>query len=214
MAELKFDIGAIVDITLAVSEKVRAKYDLELELVNDELAEANAEIERLQAKVEAMELLGDFEAIQADIDKLTEQKDRQAKTIQELMEKLEAADMRADNAILESVDAGAVAKQKEEIRRLETLNAQLSEKLRSAQDWIQRQNSKIAKLETQPPAEPEWIRPTDDEPQDGVDVLVTTVRGSIVIARLTSGGWKNKVTGAILTDPRAWMALPEAYEEA
>lgn len=185
------NIKNIVEIVLEVSKQVQAKYDLELELVNDELAEANAEI-----------------------DKLTEQKDRQAKTIQELMEKLDAADKRADNAILESVDAGAVAKQKEEIRRLETLNAQLSEKLRSAQDWIQRQNSKIAKLETQPPAEPEWIRPTDDEPQDGVDVLVTTVRGSIVIARLTSGGWKNKVTGAILTDPRAWMALPEAYEEA
>lgn len=183
MAELKFDIGAIVDITLAVSEKVRAKYDLELELVSDELAEVKG------------------------------QRDRQAKTIQELMEKLEAAEKRAGNAILESADAGDRQKQKEEIRRLETLNAQLSEKLMSAKDWIQRQNSKIAQLETQPPAEPEWIRPTDDEPQDGVDVLVTTVRGSIAIARLTSDGWKNKVTGAILTDPRAWMALPEAYEE-
>lgn len=188
------NIKNIVEIVLEVSKQVQAKYDLELELVNDELAEANAEIERLQAKAEAMELLGDFEAIQADIDKLTEQKNRQAKTIQELMEKI---------STLEDYE-----------RDLVKSNEALNDKLRSAQDWIQRQNSKIAKLETQPPAEPEWIRPTDDEPQDGVDVLVTTVRGSIVIARLTSGGWKNKVTGAILTDPRAWMALPEAYEEA
>lgn len=178
------NISTFIEIAFQVEERLRPKYDLELKLVKDELAEVK------------------------------EQKDRQANTIQELLEKLEAADKRADNAILESVDAGAVSKQKEEIRRLEEMNAQLSEKLRSAQDWIQRQNSKIAKLETQPPAESEWIRPTDDEPQDGVDVLVTTVRGSIVIARLTSGGWKNKVTGAILTDPRAWMALPEPYEEA
>lgn len=185
------NIKYIVEIVLEVSKQVQAKRDLELKLANDELAEANAEI-----------------------DELREQKDRQAKTIQELMEKLENTDGLADDYYqsLESLNEKMNA-QEDYIQQIEKSNNALSEKLNRAQDWIQRQNSKIAKLETQPPAEPEWIKPTDDEPQDGVDVLVTTVRGSIVIARLTSGGWKNKVTGAILTDPRAWMALPEPFEE-
>ena len=213
MAELQFDIGAIVDITLAVSEKVRAKYDLELELVNDELAEANAEIERLQAKVEAMELLGDFEAIQADIDKLTEQKDRQAKTIQELMEKLEAADKRADNAILESVDAGAVAKQKEEIRRLEEMNEklkaenkELTKKLKEAE---QRGDAVVRRSEN-------WIRPSEKEPPTETWVIVTTQTGAVIDARYVMG--KNgmelqRSNYQPIKQPLAWMSKPEPVEK-
>lgn len=207
------NIKNIVEIVLEVSKQVQAKYDLELELVNDELAEANAEIERLQAKVEAMELLGDFEAIQADIDKLTEQKDRQAKTIQELMEKLEAAEKRAGNAILESVDAGDRQKQKEEIRRLEEMNEklkaenrELTKKLKEAE---QRGDAVVRRSEN-------WIRPSEKEPPTETWVIVTTQTGAVIDARYVMGKngmeWQRSNYQPI-REPLAWMSKPEPVEK-
>lgn len=183
MAELKFDIGAIVDITLAVSEKVRAKYDLELELVNDELTEVQG------------------------------QRDRQAKTIQELMEKLDAADKRADNAILESVDAGAVAKQKEEIRRLEEMNEklkadnkELTKKLKEAE---QRGDAVVRRSEN-------WIRPSEKEPPTETWVIVTTQTGAVIDARYVMGKngmeWQRSNYQPI-REPLAWMSKPEPVEK-
>lgn len=207
------NIKNIVEIVLEVSKQVQAKYDLELELVNDELAEANAEIERLQAKVEAMELLGDFEAIQADIDKLTEQKDRQAKTIQELMEKLEAAEKRAGNAILESADAGDRQKQKEEIRRLEEMNEklkaenrELTKKLKEAE---QRGDAVVRRSEN-------WIRPSEKEPPTETWVIVTTQTGAVIDARYVMGKngmeWQRSNYQPI-REPLAWMSKPEPVEK-
>lgn len=183
MAELKFDIGAIVDITLAVSEKVRAKYDLELELVNDELAEVK------------------------------EQKDRQANTIHELIEKLRAAEQRAGNAILESVDAGDRQKQKEEIRRLEEMNEklraenrELTKKLKEAE---QCGDAVVRRSEN-------WIRPSEKEPPTETWVIVTTQTGAVIDARYVMGKngmeWQRSNYQPI-KEPLAWMSKPEPVEK-
>ena len=160
-----------------------------------------------------MELLGDFEAIQADLDKLTEQKDRQAKTIQELMEKLEAAEQRAGNAILESADAGDRQKQKEEIRRLEEMNEklkaenkELTKKLKEAE---QRGDAVVRRSEN-------WIRPSEKEPPTETWVIVTTQTGAVIDARYVMGKngmeWQRSNYQPI-KEPLAWMSKPEPVEK-
>ena len=184
MAELKFDIGAIVDITLAVSEKVRAKYDLELELVNDELTEVQG------------------------------QRDRQAKTIQELMEKLDNTDGLADDYYqsLESLNEKMNA-QEDEIRRLEEMNEklkaenkELTKKLKEAE---QRGDAVVRRSEN-------WIRPSEKEPPTETWVIVTTQTGAVIDARYVMGKngmeWQRSNYQPI-REPLAWMSKPEPVEK-
>ena len=183
MAELKFDIGAIVDITLAVLEKIRAEFDHELELVNDELAEVKG------------------------------QRDRQANTIHELIEKLRAAEQRAGNAILESVDAGAVAKQKEEIRRLEEMNEklkaenkELTKKLKEAEQRgdavVRRSENWIRPSEKEPPTET-WVIVTT---QTGAVIDARYVMGK-------NGMEWQRSNYQPIKEPLAWMSKPEPVEK-
>lgn len=184
------NISTFIEIAFQVEERLRPKYDMELELVNDELAEANAEI-----------------------DELREQKDRQAKTIQELMEKLEAADKRADNAILKSVDAGAVAKQKDEIRRLEEMNEKLKaenkELTKKLMEAEQRGDAVVRRSEN-------WIRPSEKEPPTETWVIVTTQTGAVIDARYVMGKngmeWQRSNYQPI-REPLAWMSKPEPVEK-
>lgn len=184
MAELKFDIGAIVDITLAVSEKVRAKDDMELELVNDELAEANAEIERLQAQIE--ELAG--------------QKDRQSKRIMEL----------TDTRDRQVVQIDGLKKELEEWRvgMPPRTDEELQKKLDKAMDHIRRQGEEIDKLRAGA-ADPRWIPMSEKRPCGGATVIVCTKRGVVDVATETMDGWKRS-TGK-MAEPVAWMPLPVKF---
>lgn len=129
------------------------------------------------------------------------------------MEKLEAADKRADNAILESVDAGAIAKQKEEIRRLEEMNEklkaenkELTKKLKEAE---QRGDDVVRRSEN-------WIRPSEKEPPTETWVIVTTQTGAVIDARYVMGKngmeWQRSNYQPI-REPLAWMSKPEPVEK-
>lgn len=185
------NIKNIVEIVLEVSKQVQAKADLELELVSDELTEANKEIEELRG-----------------------QKERQANTIQELMEKLDNTDGLADDYYqsLESLNEKMNA-QEEEIRRLEEMNEklkaenkELTKKLKEAE---QRGDAVVRRSEN-------WIRPSEKEPPTETWVIVTTQTGAVIDARYVMGKngmeWQRSNYQPI-REPLAWMSKPEPVEK-
>lgn len=205
------NISTFVEITMQVEDRLRAKYDREAERLTEELDEVKEERDALTGECY------DYEKrtcdLEAQIEELAGQRDRQAKTIQELIEKLEATDKRADNAILESVDAGAVAKQKEEIRRLEEMNEklkaenkELTKKLKEAE---QRGDAVVRRSEN-------WIRPSEKEPPTETWVIVTTQTGAVIDARYVMGKngmeWQRSNYQPI-REPLAWMSKPEPVEK-
>lgn len=188
------NISTFVEITMQVESRLRSKYEQKEEQLTDEL-------EAMRDERDAM--IGecyDYEKrthdLEAQIEELTGQKERQAAKITEL------ADVRERQAKQICVLEGEV---KDDGKRLVE---ELQQKLDKAMDHIRRQGEEIDKLRAGA-ADPRWIPLSSRYPDMGENVLACTKRGTIYIAQETGEGWKNS-TGKMAA-PVAWMPLPAKY---
>lgn len=201
MAEAKLNIDALVDITLAVERRVRATYEREKEQLTDELDEVRDERDALTG--ECYEYEKRTHDLEAQIEELAGQKDRQAEKITELVDVRNRQAKRIKDLEKELGEwrVGIPPHTDEELQK----------KLDKAMDHIRRQGEEIDKLRAGA-ADPRWIPLTSRYPDMGENVLACTKRGTIYIAQETGEGWKNS-TGK-MAEPVAWMPLPVKYEEA
>ncbi len=178
------NISTFVEITMQVEERLRSKYEQEAEPLTDELEAART---RACQQDEAICVLNE------QVKDLTDQKDRQAATIKELLE------VRARQAKeLEEWRVGMPPHTDEELQK----------KLDKAMDHIRRQGEEIDKLRAGA-ADPRWIPMSEKRPRGGATVIVCTKRGVVDVATETVDGWKRS-TGK-MAEPVAWMPLPVKF---
>ena len=181
------NISTFVEITMQVESRMRSKFEEKEERLTEDLEEAKAAYIDLDKQV--------FE-LEEQIKELTEQKDRQAETIGELLE------VRARQAKeLDEWRVGIPPHTEDELQK----------KLDKAMDHIRRQGEEIDNLRAGA-ADPRWVPLRNRRPDMNENVLACTRRGTIYIAQETDEGWKN--TTGKMSEPVAWMPLPAKYEEA
>lgn len=190
MAELKMNIETIVDITLAVERKTRAKYEQEVEQLTEDLegmtkacSDLDKQVFELQEQVKGLEEQKERQA--AKIIGLTDERDRQKKQIADLGQELKVR-----------VDVQPAT------------GEELQQKLDKAMDHIRRQGEEIDKLRAGA-ADPRWVPLRSRRPDMNENVLACSKRGTIYIAQETDEGWKN--TTGKMAEPVAWMPLPAKY---
>lgn len=192
------NISTFVEITMQVEERLRAKYDREAEQLTVELDKVKEERDAMTGECY------DYEKrtcdLEAQIEELTGQKERQAATVRELIETRDRQKTLIDD----------LEKELEEWRQgiIPHTDEELQQKLDKAMDHIRRQGEEIDKLRAGA-ADPRWIPLTSRYPDMGENVLACTKRGTIYIAQETGEGWKNS-TGKMAA-PVAWMPLPARY---
>ena len=194
------NISTFVEITMQVETRLRSKYELEKEKLTkdfDGMKKACIDLDR-----------ENFE-LNEQIKDLTDQKDRQAETIGELLEvrARQAAQIKDLEKEADSLGRELESKQ----GPFPATDEELQQKLDKAMDHIRRQGEEIDKLRAGA-ADPRWIPLRNRRPDMGENVLACTKRGTIYIAQETGEGWKNS-TGKMAA-PVAWMPLPAKYEEA
>lgn len=212
------NISTFVEITMQVEERLRGKYDFEVERINKELAIAVEDRDKIAAHARGLinkndELEEQVKDLEAQIEELAGQKERQAATVRELME---ARDRQAETIEELTDEKVRQAKQIADIRReikakqgpYPATDEELQKKLDKAMDHIRRQGEEIDKLRAGA-ADPRWVPLRDRRPDMGENVLACTKRGTIYIAQETDEGWKN--TTGKMAEPVAWMPLPARY---
>lgn len=192
------NISTFVEITMQVEERLRTKYDKEAEQLTGELDAVGDERDALIG--ECYDYEKRTHDLEAQIEDLTGQKERQAATIRELIETRDRQKTLIDD----------LEKELEEWRvgMPPHTDDELQQKLDKAMDHIRRQGEEIDKLRAGA-ADPRWVPLRNRRPDMNENVLACTKRGTIYIAQETDEGWKNS-TGK-MAEPVAWMPLPERY---
>lgn len=208
------NISTFVEITMQVEERLRGKYDFEVERINKELAIAVEDRDKIAAHARGLinkndELEEQVKDLEAQIEELAGQKERQAQTVRELMEVRDRQKTLIDDLEKEADSLGRELEAKQ--GPYPATDEELQKKLDKAMDHIRRQGEEIDKLRAGA-ADPRWIPLTSRYPDMGENVLACTKRGTIYIAQETDEGWKN--TTGKMAEPVAWMPLPAKYEEA
>lgn len=198
------NISTFVEITMQVDERLRGKYDFEVEQVNKELAIAVEDRDKIAAHTRDLinendELEEQVKDLEAQIEELAGQKERQAAKITELTDE-------RDRQKKQIAELGKELKVRVEMPP--ATDEELQKKLDKAMDHIRRQGEEIDKLRAGA-ADPRWIPLKEKQPDWGVNVLTYSKRGTIYIAQTDGTGWKGQ-TGMIST-PVAWMPMPKAY---
>ena len=201
------NISTFVEITMQVEERLRGKYDLEVEQVNKELAIAVEDRDKIAAHTRGLinkndELEEQIKDLEAQIEELAGQKERQAAKITELTDE-------RDRQKKQIAELGKELKVRVDVQP--ATDEELQQKLDKAMDHIRRQGEEIDKLRAGA-ADPRWVPLRNRRPDMNENVLACTKRGTIYIAHETDEGWKN--TTGKMTEPVAWMPLPAKYEEA
>lgn len=205
------NISTFVEITMQVEERLRGKYDFEVEQVNKELAIAVEDRDKIAAHTRDLinendELEEQVKGLEAQIEELTGQKERQAQTITELTNVRDRQKKRIDDLEKEADSLGRELEAKQ--GPFPATDEELRQKLDKAMDHIRRQGEEIDKMRAGA-ADPRWIPLKEKQPEWGVNVLTYSKRGTIYIAQTDGTGWKGQ-TGMIST-PVAWMPMPKAY---
>lgn len=192
------NISTFVEITMQVEERLRGKYEQKEEQLTDELEAMRDERDALIG--ECYDYEKRTHDLEAQIEELAGQKDRQSKRIMELTDTRDRQVVQIDGLKKELEDwmVGIPPHTDEE----------LQQKLDKAMDHIRRQGEEIDKLRAGA-ADPRWIPLTSRYPDMGENVLACTKRGTIYIAQETGEGWKNS-TGKMAA-PVAWMPLPAKF---
>lgn len=199
------NISTFVEITMQVEERLRGKYDFEVEKINKELAIAVEDRDKIAAHTRDLinendELEEQVKDLEAQIEELAGQKERQAQTVRELIETRDR----------QTVQIDSLKKELEEWRvgMPPHTDEELQKKLNKAMDHIRRQGEEIDKLRAGA-ADPRWIPMSEKRPCGGATVIVCTKRGVVDVATETVDGWKRS-TGK-MAEPVAWMPLPVRY---
>lgn len=199
------NISTFVEITMQVEERLRGKYDCEVERVNKELAIAVEDRDKVAAHTRGLinkndELEVQIKDLEGQVKDLAGQKERQAQTVRELMETRDWQKTRIDGLEKELKEwrVGIPPHTDEDLQK----------KLDKAMDHIRRQGEEIDKLRAGA-ADPRWVPLRNSRPDMNENVLVCTKRGTIYIAQETDEGWKN--TTGKMSEPVAWMPLPAKY---
>ena len=191
------NISTFVEITMQVEERLRGKYDFEVEQLTEELDMVRDERDALTSECyEYEKRTGNLEA---QVEDLTGQKERQAAKITELTDVRDRQKKRIN-------DLEKEVKARQEMQS--ATDDELQKKLDKAMDHIRRQGEEIDKLRAGA-ADPRWVPLKEKQPEWGVDVLTCSKRGTVYIAHTDGTGWKGQ-TGMIST-PVAWMPMPKAY---
>lgn len=198
------NISTFVEITMQVEERLRGKYDREVEQVNKELAIAVEDRDKIATltrdlRNENDELEEQVKDLEVQVEDLTGQKERQAAKITELTDE-------RDRQKKQIADLGKELKVRVDVQP--ATDEELQQKLDKAMDHIRRQGEEIDKLRAGA-ADPRWVPLTSRRPDMNENVLACTKRGTIYIAQETDEGWKNS-TGK-MAEPVAWMPLPVRY---
>ena len=198
------NISTFVEITMQVEERLRGKYDFEVEQINKELAIAVEDRDKIAAHTRGLinkndELEGQIKDLEAQIEELTGQKDRQAAKITELTDVRDRQKKRINDLEIE-------VKARQEMQP--ATDEELQKKLDKAMDHIRRQGEEIDKLRAGA-ADPRWVPLRNRRPDMSENVLACTKRGTIYIAQETDEGWKHS-TGK-MAEPVAWMPLPAKF---
>lgn len=205
------NISTFVEITMQVEERLRGKYDFEVERLTEELDMVRDERDALTSECyEYEKRTGNLEA---QVEDLTGQKDRQAAKITELKEQLTAQlDIRdRQKTLIDDLEKEADSLSRElEAKQgpYPATDEELQKKLDKAMDHIRRQGEEIDKMRAGA-ADPRWIPLRNRRPDMNENVLACTKRGTIYIAQETDEGWKNS-TGK-MAEPVAWMPLPAKF---
>lgn len=198
------NISTFVEITMQVEERLRGKYDFEVEQINKELAIAVEDRDKIAAHTRDLinengELEEQVKDLEAQIEELAGQKERQAEKITELVD-------------VRNRQAKRIKDLEKEFRvKLEIPpvgDEELQKKLDKAMDHIRRQGEEIDKLRAGA-ADPRWIPMSEKRPCGGETVIVCTKRGVVDVATETVDGWKRS-TGK-MAEPVAWMPLPVKF---
>lgn len=192
------NISTFVEITMQVEERLRGKYDFEVEQINKELAIAVEDRDRIAALTR--DLRNKNDELEGRIKNLEGQKERQAAKITELTDERKhqeelICDLMKEIAVKEVTPSD--------------LEADLRQKLDKAMDHIRRQGEEIDKLRAGA-ADPRWVPLRNRRPDMNENVLACTKRGTIYIAQETDEGWKS--SAGKMAEPVAWMPLPKTYK--
>lgn len=192
------NISTFVEITMQVEERLRTKYEQEAERLTGELDAARDERDALIG--ECYDYEKRTHDLEAQIEELAGQKERQAAKITELTDVRDRQKKRIDDLEkeLEEWRVGIPPHTDEELQK----------KLDKAMDHIRRQGEEIDKLRAGA-ADPRWIPMSEKRPCGGATVIVCTKRGVVDVATETVDGWKRS-TGK-MAEPVAWMPLPVRY---
>lgn len=215
------NISTFVEITMQVEERLRGKYDFEVEKINKELAIAVEDRDKIAAHTRCLinkndELEEQVKDLEAQIEDLAGQKERQAQTVRKLMEErdrqAETIEKLTDEKVRQAKQIAELGKElKVRVEMPQATDEELQQKLDKAMDHIRRQGEEIDKLRAGA-ADPRWVPLRNRRPDMNENVLACTRRGTIYIAQETDEGWKNGF--GKMTEPVAWMPLPAKYEEA
>lgn len=198
------NISTFVEITMQVEERLRGKYDREVEQVNKELAIAVEDRDKIAAltrdlRNENDELEEQVKDLEVQVEDLTGQKERQAAKITELTDE-------RDRQKKQIADLGKELKVRVDVQP--ATDEELQKKLDKAMDHIRRQGEEIDKLRAGA-ADPRWVPLRNRRPDMNENVLACTKRGAIYIAQETDEGWKS--SSGKMAEPVAWMPLPARY---
>lgn len=205
------NISTFVEITMQVEERLRGKYDFEVERINKELAIAVEDRDKIAAHTRGLinkndELEWQIKDLEGQIEELAGQKERQAATVRELMEVRDRQKTLIDDLEKEADSLGRELEAKQ--GPYPATDDELQKKLDKAMDHIRRQGEEIDKLRAGA-ADPRWIPMSEKRPCGGATVIVCTKRGVVDVATETVDGWKRS-TGK-MAEPVAWMPLPVRY---
>ena len=192
------NISTFVEITMQVESRLRSKYEQKEEQLTDELEAMRDERDALIG--ECYDYEKRTHDLEAQIEELAGQKERQAAKITELTDVRDRQKKRIDDLEkeLEEWRVGIPPHTDEELQK----------KLDKAMDHIRRQGEEIDKLRAGA-ADPRWIPMSEKRPCGGATVIVCTKRGVVDVATETVDGWKRS-TGK-MAEPVAWMPLPVRY---
>ena len=221
-------LKALVDITLAVEQKVRAiieqeireKHEKDVKRLARHLADAREKFYEREEEIEALteqakKLAKENHEIrergceyERQVEDLTGQKERQAAKITELTDVRDRQKKLIDD--LEK-HADSLERELEAARQGRTPfgEEELQKKLDKAMAYIDKLSNELTEIKTGA-ADPRWIPLSEKHPQYGASVIACTKRGKIYIAQETEEGWKHS-TGK-MSEPVAWMPLPKTYK--
>lgn len=191
------NISTFVEITMQVEERLRGKYDWEVEQLTGELEAMRDERDALTG--ECYEYEKRTHDLETQIEDLTGQKERQAAKIIGLTDE-------RDRQKKQIADLGKELKVRVDVQP--ATDEELQKKLDKAMDHIRRQGEEIDKLRAGA-ADPRWVPLRSRRPDMNENVLACSKRGTIYIAQETDEGWKN--TTGKMAEPVAWMPLPAKY---
>ena len=191
------NISTFVEITMQVEERLRGKYDWEVEQLTGELEAMRDERDALTG--ECYEYEKRTHDLQVQVEDLAGQKERQAAKITELTDVRDRQKKRIN-------DLEKEVKARQEMQS--ATDEELQKKLDKAMDYIRRQGEEIDKLRAGA-ADPRWVPLRNRRPDMNENVPACTKRGTIYIAQETDEGWKN--SSGKMAEPVAWMPLPAKF---